>query len=185
VLAGLEILPFAAPTDAEYARPRAMQEQRGQPIGGNDLFIAAHALVLGCCIVTGNDREFARTMGWRGRTGCFRRLLNEEEYALDQAIGFIIFVLLTLAGLVMEFIGFVDGLLGSLMTALHVPENAQLILLVVVALWLVVLAFRALGGVFGALLLVLLVLLLLHQALPGMHVPPAHYPEGGQGNTLL
>ncbi len=63
VLGGLEILPFAAPADAEYARLRAMLERRGQPIGGNDLFIAAHALALGCCVVTGNTREFARIEG--------------------------------------------------------------------------------------------------------------------------
>jgi tRNA(fMet)-specific endonuclease VapC len=29
-------------------------------IGGNDLLIAAHAIALGCTIVTDNEREFAR-----------------------------------------------------------------------------------------------------------------------------
>jgi tRNA(fMet)-specific endonuclease VapC len=62
-LDGIQVLPFAAPADAEYARLRAMLERRGQPIGGNDLFIAAHALALGCCVVTGNTREFARIEG--------------------------------------------------------------------------------------------------------------------------
>jgi tRNA(fMet)-specific endonuclease VapC len=59
-LDAIQVLPFAAPADAEYTRLRAMLERRGQPIGGNDLFIAAHALALGCCVVTGNTREFAR-----------------------------------------------------------------------------------------------------------------------------
>lgn len=32
----------------------------GQPIGGNDLLIAALDLALGCTIVTDNEAEFAR-----------------------------------------------------------------------------------------------------------------------------
>jgi tRNA(fMet)-specific endonuclease VapC len=63
VLEGLDIMPFAAPADAEYARLPALLERRGQPIGGNDLFVAAHALALGYCIVTANEHEFARIDG--------------------------------------------------------------------------------------------------------------------------
>jgi tRNA(fMet)-specific endonuclease VapC len=33
------------------------------PIGANDLLIAAHALALGCTIVTDKEREFARVRG--------------------------------------------------------------------------------------------------------------------------
>jgi hypothetical protein len=104
---------------------------------------------------------------------------------LDHAINLIIFAILTLAGLVMEGIGFVDGLLARVMTALHVPANAQIILLVVAAVWLAVLAIRALGGVFAALIIVLLVLLLLHQALPGMKPPQAHFPAPTTGQTTI
>jgi tRNA(fMet)-specific endonuclease VapC len=32
----------------------------GSPIGPNDSLIAAHARVLGCCLVTNNVREFER-----------------------------------------------------------------------------------------------------------------------------
>ncbi len=60
VLAALEVLPFEAPADAAYGRLRAGLEAAGQPIGGNDLLIAAQALALGHTIVTDNDREFAR-----------------------------------------------------------------------------------------------------------------------------
>lgn len=104
---------------------------------------------------------------------------------MDHAINLIIFAILTLAGLVMEGIGFVDGLLARVMTALHVPANAQIILLVVAAVWLAVLAIRALGGVFAALIIVLLVLLLLHQALPGMKPPQAHFPAPTTGQTTI
>ncbi|MCY4594198.1 MAG: PIN domain-containing protein [Bryobacterales bacterium] len=60
VLGHLEVLPLKAPADVTYARNRAALEQAGQPIGGNDLLIAAHALTLGCTVVTANVREFAR-----------------------------------------------------------------------------------------------------------------------------
>jgi len=108
-----------------------------------------------------------------------------EGAKMDHAINLVIFAILTLAGLVMECIGFLDSLLARVMTALHVPVNAQIILLVVAALWLAVVAIRALGGVFAALIIVLLVLLLLHQALPGMKPPAAHYPVPVQGQTTI
>jgi tRNA(fMet)-specific endonuclease VapC len=39
---------------------RARLEAAGTPIGANDLLIAAHALALGCTLVTDNAREFSR-----------------------------------------------------------------------------------------------------------------------------
>lgn len=60
VLGALEVLPFEAPADAAYARLRARLDRTGQPIGGNDLLIAAQAVALGHTIVTDNEREFAR-----------------------------------------------------------------------------------------------------------------------------
>ena len=60
VLGALEVLPFEVPADAVYGRLRAALERAGQPIGGNDLLIAAQAVALGHTIVTDNDREFAR-----------------------------------------------------------------------------------------------------------------------------
>ncbi|WGD30565.1 type II toxin-antitoxin system VapC family toxin [Ancylobacter sp. WKF20] len=51
-------LPGDAPL--VYGRVRAALEARGAIIGGNDLWIAAHALARGLVLVTGNVREFGR-----------------------------------------------------------------------------------------------------------------------------
>jgi len=63
VLSALDVLPFEAPADIAYGLLRARLEQAGQPIGGNDLLIAAQAVALGYTIVTDNEREFARIDG--------------------------------------------------------------------------------------------------------------------------
>jgi tRNA(fMet)-specific endonuclease VapC len=60
VLGSLEVLPFEEPADRVYGVLRAGLEQKGQPIGGNDLLIAAQALSLGFTLVTANEREFAK-----------------------------------------------------------------------------------------------------------------------------
>jgi tRNA(fMet)-specific endonuclease VapC len=63
VLEALDILPFETPADAVYGAIRARLEQAGQPIGANDLLIAAHALAAGCALVTDNESEFRRIEG--------------------------------------------------------------------------------------------------------------------------
>jgi tRNA(fMet)-specific endonuclease VapC len=63
VLRTLDVLPFKAPADAAYGVIRARLEQAGQPIGGNDLLIAAQALTLGHTIVTDNEAQFSRIDG--------------------------------------------------------------------------------------------------------------------------
>jgi tRNA(fMet)-specific endonuclease VapC len=60
ILGALGIRSFEAPADATYAQLRTRLERAGQPIGANDLLIAAHALTLGHVLVTANEREFAR-----------------------------------------------------------------------------------------------------------------------------
>jgi tRNA(fMet)-specific endonuclease VapC len=60
VLGVLEVLPFEAPADTACGLLRARLEQAGQPIGGNDLLIAAQVVALRYTIVTDNEREFAR-----------------------------------------------------------------------------------------------------------------------------
>src|SRR5215472_7783195 len=60
VLGAIEILPFEAPADSVYGVLRTRLEQLGQPIGGNDLLIAAQVVALGYALVTDNEREFAR-----------------------------------------------------------------------------------------------------------------------------
>jgi tRNA(fMet)-specific endonuclease VapC len=60
VLEVLDILPLERPVDQYYGKIRALLNQAGQPIGGNDLFIAAHALALNLTLVSANVREFSR-----------------------------------------------------------------------------------------------------------------------------
>jgi tRNA(fMet)-specific endonuclease VapC len=60
ILAALDVLALEAPVDSVCGGLRARLEQLGQPIGANDLLIAAQALALGYTFVTANQREFAR-----------------------------------------------------------------------------------------------------------------------------
>jgi tRNA(fMet)-specific endonuclease VapC len=62
-LGEIDVLPLEAPVDAAYATIRCALENKGQPISGNDLLIAAHALALGYTLVTANMREFSRVDG--------------------------------------------------------------------------------------------------------------------------
>ena len=60
VLDVMDILPLEKPVDTYYGEIRALLNRKGTPIGGNDLFIAAHALALDLTLVTANVREFSR-----------------------------------------------------------------------------------------------------------------------------
>ncbi|MFM2275140.1 MAG: hypothetical protein RL211_1012 [Pseudomonadota bacterium] len=63
ILETIPVLPLDIPADAEYGDIRAELEAAGQPIGMNDLLIAAHANALGLTLVTDNAREFSRIRG--------------------------------------------------------------------------------------------------------------------------
>lgn len=56
----LDILPYTAKAAQHYGSIRAHLERNGQPIGVNDLHIAAHARSEGLVLVTNNIREFVR-----------------------------------------------------------------------------------------------------------------------------
>lgn len=60
VLGALDVLVLEAPVDTVYGEQRARLEHAGQPMGANDLLIAAHAVALGHTVVTDNEREFSR-----------------------------------------------------------------------------------------------------------------------------
>lgn len=60
VMSALEILAFDAPANVVYGELRTRLERVGQPIGGNDLLLAAHAIAFGHTLVTDNEREFSR-----------------------------------------------------------------------------------------------------------------------------
>ena len=63
LLAQVKVLPLDAQVDPHYAEVRVALEKAGQPIGHNDLLIAAHARALGLTLVTDNVREFSRVPG--------------------------------------------------------------------------------------------------------------------------
>lgn len=65
ILDAMEVLPLEAPADRAYAQLRVALEQSGQPIGPNDLLIAAQALASECVLVTANVDEFSRVAGLR------------------------------------------------------------------------------------------------------------------------
>ena len=54
VLNIIPVLPLDVPADGEYGGIRAELEAAGQPIGLNDLLIAAHAYTLNLTLVTDN-----------------------------------------------------------------------------------------------------------------------------------
>lgn len=63
VLAAMNVLPLESPADRHYGAIRTELERMGQPIGQNDLLIAAHARALGAILITNNLREFRRIPG--------------------------------------------------------------------------------------------------------------------------
>ena len=63
ILSVLVVLPFETPAERQYGQLRAHLQKKGQLIGGNDLFIAAHALSLSLTLVTANEGEFIPVPG--------------------------------------------------------------------------------------------------------------------------
>ena len=59
----VEVLEFPDDAATHYAQIRADLKKRGQMIGANELFIAAHARSLGLRLVTNNVAEFSRVKG--------------------------------------------------------------------------------------------------------------------------
>lgn len=58
LLLRVQLLSVETEVGRTYGRIRASLEGTGTPIGGNDLWIAAHALTLGATLATANEREF-------------------------------------------------------------------------------------------------------------------------------
>ena len=63
VFSAIDVLPLEEPVDRHYGAIRSELERVGQPIGSNDLLIAAHARALGVTLVTNNLGEFRRVPG--------------------------------------------------------------------------------------------------------------------------
>jgi tRNA(fMet)-specific endonuclease VapC len=56
----IEVVPYGPKAAQHYGAIRAALEKLGQPIGMNDMHIAAHARSEGLVLVTNNTGEFAR-----------------------------------------------------------------------------------------------------------------------------
>lgn len=59
----IQVAPLTDRAGAHYGQIRSALERAGQPIGNNDLWIAAHARAEGWVLVTNNQREFRRVKG--------------------------------------------------------------------------------------------------------------------------
>lgn len=61
--AAIRIAPLTESAGEHYGEIRANLQRQGQPIGNNDLWLAAHARAEGWILVTNNEREFVRVEG--------------------------------------------------------------------------------------------------------------------------
>jgi tRNA(fMet)-specific endonuclease VapC len=59
----IQVMPLTHAVGQHYGLIRSTLERAGQPIGNNDLWIAAHARAEGWVLVTNNEREFRRVDG--------------------------------------------------------------------------------------------------------------------------
>ena len=59
----MQVLPLPPEAARMYGSIRAVLEARGEMIGANDVWIAAHAKATDLTLVTNNEREFKRVAG--------------------------------------------------------------------------------------------------------------------------
>ena len=59
----IPVLPMGVNVAKAYGAIRSDLAVRGELIGNNDLWIAAHAVSLGLTLITNNEREFQRVAG--------------------------------------------------------------------------------------------------------------------------
>lgn len=67
------VMPLPETAGKAYGAIRAALEAKGEPIGNNDLWIAAHAKAAGQIVVTNNEREFKRVPGLQVRNWAMKR----------------------------------------------------------------------------------------------------------------
>jgi tRNA(fMet)-specific endonuclease VapC len=63
ILDEIGVIALDVPADADYGSIRSELEAAGQPIGSNDLLLAAHAYSMKLILVTANVCEFSRVRG--------------------------------------------------------------------------------------------------------------------------
>ena len=90
---------------------------------------------------------------------------------MHSAIDFVLTLILRLVAAVMTIIGVVEEGLRRLLVHAGINGQLQSAVLIVVAILLIISAIRLLGGVFGLLITVLLILLIVNLLMPGLHIP--------------
>ena len=90
---------------------------------------------------------------------------------MEQAINFLLALVLGLFGLIVTAIATIENSLRGLLTEAGISGQVQGIVLVVTAVLIILAALRLFGGIFGVLITILLILLVVHIFVPGMHVP--------------
>jgi len=96
---------------------------------------------------------------------------SRERPTMQTAIDFILTLLMRLVGAVMAVIGIVEHGLRQVLEQAGVHGELQSAILVVAAIVVIVAALRLLGGVFGFLITILLLLMILNVLMPGLHLP--------------
>lgn len=90
---------------------------------------------------------------------------------MDSAINFVGTLILRLVGIVMAVIGIVENGLRQMLEQAGVHGELQSAILIIAAIIVIVAALRLLGGVFGFLITILLLLMILNVLMPGLHLP--------------
>jgi tRNA(fMet)-specific endonuclease VapC len=63
ILSPFKVIDFDSSDGWQYGETRAMLEEKGRIIGGNDMMIAAQAKRRGLIVITNNTREYERVPG--------------------------------------------------------------------------------------------------------------------------
>ncbi|MBW4021575.1 MAG: hypothetical protein HIU92_00315 [Proteobacteria bacterium] len=90
---------------------------------------------------------------------------------MQSAIDFILTLILRLVAAVMAVIGVIEAALRRLLSDAGIHGELQSAILIIAAIMLIIGAVRLLGGVFGFLITVLLILLIVNLLMPGLHFP--------------
>jgi hypothetical protein len=83
---------------------------------------------------------------------------------LDHIAHVLLAVLAGLAAIVLAALAWIEGALGGIMTAVHIPPDLQMILGIVVALLFLVAALQMFGGFIRVVVIVVLLAIVVHAA---------------------
>jgi hypothetical protein len=97
--------------------------------------------------------------------------LELERPGMTPAIDFVLTLILRLVAAVMAVVGVIELALRRVLVDAGINGELQSAVLIIVAILLIVAALRLLGGVFGVLITLLLVLLIVNLLMPGLHIP--------------